>query len=112
MISRRLRLPRTRIEYLLKKGIRIVNDCFAVRFLPSNRQKSAENRFCVVISANLEPLAVKRNRLRRRIYEIIRLNTARIAEGRDIIVIGKKPLAKLDYHGISVSLLNLLKKIR
>lgn len=112
MIPRRLRLPPTRIEYLFKKGKRIGNDCFTIRFLPSFRQKTTGNRYCVVISATLEALAVKRNRLRRQIYETIRLNQGLVPAGLDVIIIGKKPLTKLAGRLISPNLLSLFKKIR
>ncbi len=112
MIPRRLRLPPTRIEYLFKKGKRVVNDCLTLRYLPLTRQKKDACRFCVIISANLEPKAVKRNRLRRQIYEIIRLNRQIIPSNFDIIIIGKKSLTGLEYDQISANIITLLKKLR
>ena len=112
MISRRLRLPRTRIEYLLKKGKRFGNDCIALKYLSSSGQKKCESRFCVIISARIEPKAVKRNRLRRQIHEIIRLNRHLIPSPCDIAIIGEKNITNLSYKQISTAIVALFKKIR
>jgi ribonuclease P protein component len=111
MIPRTLRLPRQRIDYLFRKGKKLGNDSFTIRFIPSFKLEKPVNRFCVVISSALEPLAVKRNLLRRRIYEIIRLNQKTAPAGLDVIIIGKKPLTKLGFDRISANLTTLLKKL-
>jgi ribonuclease P protein component len=111
MIPGLLRLPRKRIDILFKKGKKLGNDCFAVRFIASLRPGNPSNRFCVIISGTLEPSAVKRNLLRRRIYEIIRLNTGILPKGLDMVIIGKKPLIALSYARISSSLTTLFKKL-
>jgi len=114
MIPRRFRLPRKRIEYLFKKGKKLGNDCFTIRFITPSKPGKPVSRFCVIVSSSLEPSAVKRNRLRRQIYEIIRLNrdaAPAAPAGLDIIIIGKKPLTRLAYNLLSANLLSLLKKI-
>lgn len=111
MIPVRLRLPRQRIDYLFKKGKRLGNDCYTIRFIPSFKSEKPVSRFCVIVSSTLEPSAVKRNRLRRQIYETIRLNRDSVPTGLDIIIIGKKPLAGLAYNLLSASLIALFKKI-
>lgn len=111
MIPRRFRLPRKRIEYLFKKGKKIGNDCFTIRFIACYGSENAATRFCVIVSSALEPSAVKRNRLRRQIYEIIRLNLKEAPSGLDIIIIGKKTLTRLDFERVSASLTALLKKL-
>jgi len=111
MIPVRLRLPRQRIDYLFKKGKKLSNDCFTIRFIPSFKTEKPVSRFCVIVSSALEPSAVKRNRLRRQIYEIIRLNRHIAPPGLDIIIIGKKTLTRLAYNLISASLLTLLKRL-
>lgn len=58
-------------------------------------------RCAVVISKKTEKSAVKRNRMRRRIYELIRQNDAKIAKPYDIVVtvfnpsVGQMPAPEL-----------------
>jgi ribonuclease P protein component len=107
MIARKLRLPRTRIKFLLNKGKKIANEYFVLRYV---LKKDQPDRFAVVISTAISTKAVERNYLRRQIYEIIRLNRD-INPTADIICIGKKNLMNISYNKIEESLVTLFKKI-
>ncbi|MHC2182952.1 ribonuclease P protein component [Paenibacillus sp. PvR148] len=54
--------------------------------------------------------AVVRNRIRRLLKEIVRLNAARIPGGYDLIIIARKPAAEMDYHDMEKSVLHVLKR--
>ncbi|WNQ11504.1 ribonuclease P protein component [Paenibacillus aurantius] len=54
--------------------------------------------------------AVVRNRLRRMMKEIIRLNKDRIPSGFDFILIARKPAADIDYSEMEKNVLHVLKK--
>lgn len=54
--------------------------------------------------------AVVRNRLRRRIKEIIRLNADHIVPGYDLVIIARKPIVDMDYKEMEKSLLHALKQ--
>lgn len=54
--------------------------------------------------------AVVRNRIRRMLKEIVRLNAARIPGGYDLIIIARKPAAEMDYHDMEKSVLHVLKR--
>jgi ribonuclease P protein component len=54
--------------------------------------------------------AIVRNRIRRRVKEIIRLKLDQLPKGVDLILIARKPVADMDYHAINKSLIHLLKK--
>lgn len=54
--------------------------------------------------------AVVRNRIRRLVKEIIRLNKERIKHGNDLILIARKPTSEMDYHQMEKSLFHVFKK--
>jgi len=55
-------------------------------------------------------LAVSRNKMRRRIKEIFRLNKERLAKGYDIVAIPRSAAAALGYEGLNAEFLGLAKK--
>ena len=54
--------------------------------------------------------AVVRNRIRRRIKEIMRLQMDRIVTRQDIIIIARKPCVELSYKEMERSLMHVLKR--
>lgn len=108
MIPRKQRLLRSQISYLFRKGKKIENEYFTLKFLPIAQGQS---RFCVIISTKIFSSAVKRNHLRRQIYEIIRLYLADMNVKSNIIFIGKKTLAGLEYKQLKEIILQLKKRI-
>lgn len=111
MIPQKLRLPKNRISYLLKKGKKLGTPHLVVKFLAPPKISKAENRFCVVVSAKVEPLAVKRNKLRRQIYEIIRLNHNLIIRPSDIMLIARPSLKTVNYNELKELIVSLFKKL-
>ncbi len=110
MIPRSFRLPKTRIGFLLKKGGKLANDQLMVRYRSGGFQET-HSRFAVTVSLKVHPKAVKRNRLRRQIYETIRLNIGLIKDPTDIIIIVKPPILKMTAAQIRRLIITFLKKI-
>lgn len=54
--------------------------------LKALRSSHSDYRLAVVISKKVNKLAVKRNRIRRRIYEIVRRHETQLPAGSDIVV--------------------------
>lgn len=54
--------------------------------------------------------AVVRNRLRRRVKEIVRLQAAKLQDGYDLILIVRKPALALSYKEMEGSVLHVLRK--
>ena len=54
--------------------------------------------------------AVKRNRIRRALREIVRHNQHRILESTDLIIIAKPPALNLPHHELAEQLFQLLRK--
>ena len=109
MLPKHQRLVNNRIEHILKKGLKKGNYFFTIKYLPS---RHASSRFCVITSLNLSPKAVVRNRLRRQIYEIFRLNPLLPASPYDVVLITKPQLLKLTTAELTKSLLPILKIIK
>ncbi len=110
MIPRSSRLPKTRIGYLLKKGKKLTNEFLVVKYLPAGLH-SGKSHFAVIISLKTEAKAVRRNRLRRQIYEIIRLNHGLFKGPIDLIFIVKPALTGKPYGKIEEILVTIIKKL-
>lgn len=94
-------------DNIFQRGGITQDDFLLVRFLPNQLSFS---RFGLVVSVKVAPKAVDRNRLRRQVSEVIRLNLKGIKTGFDFVITVKARLAGADYRVIEASLLNLFKK--
>lgn len=83
-LTRKNRLSdKSEFREIFKEGGIINSRSFRIKFLPNQFNLS---KFGVVISSKTLKKAVLRNKLRRRISEIIRLNISKIKAGYNIIV--------------------------
>lgn len=82
---------------------------FSLHVLNNDRIKST--RVAVVVSRKVHKSAVKRNRIRRRVYEVIRLNMADFKFKAEIVITAYQPeIAELSSDELSKELTGLLKK--
>lgn len=72
-----------------------------------SRSRDGEAHLGITVSGKIGHAAV-RNRIRRRIREIIRLNGGRIIDGYDIIFVARKPAPDADYRTLEKSVLKLM----
>lgn len=98
MLAKNYRVSRENIDYILEKGESFRTRLFIVRF---KKNRTQNLRFRVIISRKVDLKAVKRNRLRRQIYESIRTNLSVRKEGYDIILIAKKSTINADFTAIN-----------
>ena len=108
MLPKSHRLTNNRIAYLLKKGQKKGNNFFTIKYRP-NRQ--THSRFCVVTSIKISPKAVVRNRLRRQIYEVLRLNPQLPAAPTDIVIFVKNTVTKLKFAALTKAVLSALQHL-
>lgn len=97
MLATKYRVPRQYIDYILKKGDLFTSKLFIIRF-KENRQHFC--RYRAIISRKVDLKAVKRNRLRRQIYEAIRINSSQKENQQnpfDLILIVKKNAMKASF---------------
>ena len=97
------------IEKVFKKGMVIDSNFFRIRFYPNSLFFS---RFLVIISSKVSPKSVIRNKIRRRIREIVRLNILNDKPGYDLVVTVKSASLSLKYDQLKEALIKELNRIR
>ena len=98
------------IRYINRKGTPIRASMFTVKYVPSKKPNNF--RVAVVVSKKVTKSAPKRNRIRRRIFEIIRTSGERYVMGNDIVIIvfNDKP-ALLEHNELNDAVLDVLSQI-
>ena len=113
VLRRNRRLSRRdQIEEITKKG-----DKKDSRFLVARSRVNElkYNRYGIVVSLKMEKSAVKRNKIRRQIYEIIHILEKSGAVPKsptfDIVLFARKPLLTEDFNGLQNAVKEILTKI-
>ncbi len=74
---------RSSLRYVYQRGQAVRGSLVSLRYVLNSRQQ--RYRVAVVVSRKVSKSAVVRNRIRRRIYEIVRVAAAQITEPYDLI---------------------------
>lgn len=74
---------RSSLRFVYQKGQTVRGPLVSLRYVQNARQEVY--RVAVVISRKVSKSAVVRNRVRRRIYEIVRTNSAHISKPYDLV---------------------------
>ncbi len=118
------------IQIVLKKGAPTRSESFSIKTLPSahpyvrsrynklvnTRPKLNSNmplapKFAVVVSKKVSKSAVVRNRIRRRIFEWIRLNNQSLRQDQlTMVFVNTDSVAKITYNELNEQLAELFKK--
>ena len=72
------------LRYLYKNGSAVRSSMITIKYIYNPKRKNS--RFTVVISKKVVKSAVRRNYIRRRIYEIIRLELPTLKDNYDVAV--------------------------
>lgn len=70
------------------------------------------SRFAFVVSTKVDKRATKRNLVKRRLREIIRLRLKKIRPGYDVLIIAKKGVVDRNYQELEKQIEFLLEKLR
>lgn len=109
MLSKEYRLRKNRdFEQVYFKGKVFQNKFFLIKILENNKQT---NRFGFIVSNKISKKATERNKLKRRLREIIRLNLSNFKRSFDIIIIAKKNILNENFNTIKNNLLSLFKEV-
>ena len=92
---------------LYAKGKSAVNP-YLVVYCRKNRE--GRSRFGYTVSARLGH-AVVRNRVRRRLREIVRLNGARLVPGYDVVIVARSRCVDAEYRKMEEAYLKAIKKL-
>ena len=111
MLEKKYRIERNKIKYILKKGEDSISKLFIIRYIKNNEN---HNRYCTIVSKKIDPKAVGRNKLRRQIYEAIRIHekdiipTNKEKSRLDIVLIPKKNILKAKFEDIEADIKNII----
>lgn len=103
---KRYRLKGKEFEEVLKKGKGFKSDNLILKILPKGKEK----RFGFLISKKILKKAVERNKLKRRLREILRENVEKIKEGTRIVFITLPGLEKKNFWELKKIFEKLLRK--
>ena len=92
---------------LYNKGKSIASQCVVVY---CRRNGKAENHLGITVSAKLGG-AVQRNRIRRRLREIYRLNEEKLSPGYDVVIVARMRSRYAGYKEIESSVMAMLRKL-
>lgn len=100
---------RSDFRRVFRAGTSVANRQFILYIY--HRKEEGPPRVGVSVSKKLGK-AVKRNRIRRRIKEVVRQWVEEIPDGVDLVVIARQPVATMDFSQIRSSLNHLFKKAK
>ena len=109
MLSKKYRFhSRGGVRYTYQNGKTIRGSKISLVFADNSRNRQ---RYAVVVSKKILKSAVGRNRIRRRVYEAIRLELPKIQKPVDcIFLIYSKEILDIDFKEIRKSIRDLLKE--
>jgi len=110
MIAKKFRLhKKSDFDELAKSSYKFYSNNFVLKFVKNNQEI---NCLATIVSKKISSKAVIRNKIRRRIYEIIRLNMNSFKQGFNIIIFVKKGVLEMEYAELEKEVLYLFKKAR
>lgn len=72
------------LRYVYRNGETIRSSVLTIKYIENPRRKNS--RFSVVVGKKVMKSAVRRNRIRRRIYEVIRKEIPKLRDNRDVVL--------------------------
>lgn len=110
MLSREYKLKKDNdFKKVFEKGKFYHSDFIKIRFLKNDLKVT---RFGIVVSSKISKKAVSRNRIRRRLEEIIRIRLDQIRSGFDIVVLFEPEVIGKNHKQIEQVFVNLIKEAK
>lgn len=106
MLNRKNRIGnRQVIEKLFQKGFLLKDHFLVFKY----EKTDSPSQFAIIVSKKISKKAVKRNRLRRQIYEAVRHNLPELKENLNALIIARPPCQKANFKEISESIKKFFK---
>lgn len=97
------------LRYVYRNGKNVRGQYFAIKFALNNRRKVY--RAAIVVSKKVSKSAVVRNRIRRKLYEIIRTHEQDITKPYDIVItVFSDQLLEIDHKELEKLLIQQLRQ--
>lgn len=110
MLSKQHKLRGKRaIDVLAKTGKRKASVFFIVKYKPNNQKTS---RWVIVVSAKVHKSAVKRNRIKRQVREIVRQDIVPTLPSLDVLLVVKDAALGKEYSVLQDDLVGLFESIQ
>lgn len=104
MLPKKFRLAKTKeIDKVFKLGKSSFDQILGVKVLPTENEIS---RFVIVVSTKVSKKAVIRNKIKRRLHEIVRVHLPKIKTGFEFFILALPAAKDCDYHDLEKSLQN------
>lgn len=108
MLPKRYKLRKNNeIKKVFEKGKYSQKGAIGIKFLRNNLSVT---RFAFMVGLKISKKATQRNKIRRRLNEIIRLNLSQIKKGYDVMVMTKPEISGKEYQETEKELMGLFKK--
>ncbi|HHY55420.1 MAG TPA: ribonuclease P protein component, partial [Chloroflexi bacterium] len=95
-----------RFQEIRRQGSTFANQLLVLCVLPNDLPYT---RFGFAVNSRIGN-AVRRNRIKRRLREIMRLQQENLQPGWDIVLIARQPIRNADYHEMATACARLLRR--
>jgi len=114
MLPKKYRLSGYQVSQTFKKGRFFNAPLFTLKFLPlKNISPDFKNSlFSITVPLKVEKKAVRRNKIRRQVYEIIRHLLPELKSGWAIAILAKKEILKVNYQEMEEQLQTAFREIK
>lgn len=110
MLPKKQRIPKALSREVFIRGATASSANFLLKFQPSLTEAQKPSRFAVSVSKKVAPTAVMRNRVRRRVYSVLRDVATKVVAGYLVAFVVKKGGEAMLYEIIPAEIIDLLKR--
>ncbi len=110
MLAKKNRLTKNKdFDNVFNNGQSSYNKLLGIKIISNSL---THNRFGVLVGNKVSQKAVERNKIKRQIREIIRLNLGKLKQGHDCVIVISRLILSEKYSDIENSLVNNFKKLK
>ena len=108
-MNKKLRIKKKKeFDYIIKNGKKVKNNFFILYYI---QKKELKSRFGIAVGTKIGN-SVIRNKLKRQVKEIIRININNFQNTKDYIIIIRKESLNLSFQKMRENLIDLAEKVK